>query len=468
MKLFWKKKASPIYAVLLVLLPLFASQIYVRDNLALRVHSEMNNKIKLVIYGAVLARYGDLFAKDNRNTSGISDFRYIDRLIRLRSQLNQILQTLDKFDIIIYNYNNKIIYSNLDGKVDRNFKRTITMNHQEITLLETDDHSSYVSNDGEFISLFKINIDNNDHPIFLKIMQRPNAELIKTLENYYDTLIIITGMFLLMLAFWLYKMRKRSMDILNKQYETNYELEKAKELAENENMSKSRFLANVSHELRTPLNAIIGFSEIVLSDPQIKNTENFAHLNEIHNAGSDLLRIINDILDFSKAEANKLNIEIIEFDLSRIIESCIRMLSQKVDSKKVQLTYEKEDPEVRVSGDPQRTKQVLINLITNSIKFTENGFIKILARNHKKEGIVEIQVIDTGLGIAQENIYKVLAPFGQEDNQNSRKHSGTGLGLPLSKKLIELMNGSLKIESEKGKGTTVTLMIPMAKEEKDF
>ncbi len=244
--------------------------------------------------------------------------------------------------------------------------------------------------------------------------------------------------------------------IINKQFEVNRALEEAVTKVRNESSAHTKFFANVSHELRTPLNAIIGFSEIMISEPY--NPEHLNYIKDIHNAGKHLLAIINDILDLSKASANKLTVEDIELDLNKLITSTLRLIAPRAAQAKVELIEQLPKNHIVIKGDPKRLKQVLLNLLSNAVKFTkESGSVTVLAKKDTIENLVYLQVIDTGIGIDEKDIPKVLSTFGQIDSTDSRKYEGTGLGLPLTRKLVELMNGKFAIESKLGHGTTVTL-----------
>jgi two-component system cell cycle sensor histidine kinase PleC len=248
--------------------------------------------------------------------------------------------------------------------------------------------------------------------------------------------------------------------IINKQFETNRDLEEAKNKAETENTAKTEFLANVSHELRTPLNAIIGFSEIMMSETygKIENAQYRDYVNDINNSGKHLLSVINDILDFSKASADKLKVDHVELDLNKLASSSMRFVKPRADEAKVQLLEDLPKEHIIIMADPKRLKQALLNLLSNSVKFTpENGSVTMVIRKDEGQKKVQIQVVDTGIGMSDKDIPKALASFGQVDNKLSRKYEGTGLGLPLTKKLVELMQGEFDLQSELGKGTTVTL-----------
>jgi two-component system cell cycle sensor histidine kinase PleC len=249
--------------------------------------------------------------------------------------------------------------------------------------------------------------------------------------------------------------------IINKQFETNRELEEAKVKAETESSAKTQFLANVSHELRTPLNAIIGFSEMILSETygKLENTQYKDYINDINNSGKHLLSVINDILDFSKASVDKLKVELIDLDLNKLALSSLRFVKPRADEANVKLIEDLPQEHIVMKADPKRLKQALLNLLSNSVKFTPSeGSVTLSVKKDVLKKLVYISVTDTGIGMSDQDIPKALSSFGQLDNKLSRKYEGTGLGLPLTKKLVELMNGTFDIKSIVGKGTTITLI----------
>jgi signal transduction histidine kinase len=228
------------------------------------------------------------------------------------------------------------------------------------------------------------------------------------------------------------------------------------------NRSKSEFLATMSHELRTPLNAIIGFSDIIrreLFGP--KGIERYPdYANDIHESGSHLLAIINDILDLAKAESGKLELNEMDVDAAEILESCVRMCHGRAEAGKVELVFLGGQNEVRVLADPRFLQQIVVNLLSNAIKFTpEGGRVRLDVSETPEKG-VSFAIADTGIGIAPENIQRVLRPFEQVETSLSRRHGGTGLGLPYAKRLTDLHGGELLIESELERGTTVTVKLP--------
>lgn len=238
----------------------------------------------------------------------------------------------------------------------------------------------------------------------------------------------------------------------------SYEQEKIR--AEEANQSKSEFLANMSHELRTPLNAINGFSDIMkkemfgpLGDPRYRE-----YISDILFSGQHLLSLINDILDMSKIEAGKMSLNSESMSISDMITQVLRIVRGRADENRLKLVHNEIEAH-DIEADPRAVKQILLNLATNAIKFTPEGGTVTLKVEAKATGII-IHVSDTGIGISQDDIARLAQPFEQIDSQHSRKHEGTGLGLALSKSLVELHGGNFNITSELGEGTTVTFTLP--------
>ncbi|HEX3881210.1 MAG TPA: ATP-binding protein [Stellaceae bacterium] len=250
---------------------------------------------------------------------------------------------------------------------------------------------------------------------------------------------------------------------LQQEREAAYDaLRLAKEEAEAASRAKSGFLATVSHELRTPLNAIIGFSEMMLREVlgALGNEQYRNYVGDIHASGTHLLQIINDILDLSKAESGKLELYEDVFDLRDMIRAVGQLTSTRIrDAGLSNATHLPCDlPLLR--ADERKTKQVLLNLVTNAAKFTPpGGHIEIVGDYDDETGLA-LTVVDTGIGIAPDDIGRVLEPFVQVDSSLSRQHQGTGLGLPLVKAIIELHGGSLSLASTVGVGTRVTITFP--------
>lgn len=238
----------------------------------------------------------------------------------------------------------------------------------------------------------------------------------------------------------------------------NYEQEKIR--AEEANQSKSEFLANMSHELRTPLNAINGFSDIMkkemfgpLGDPRYRE-----YISDILFSGQHLLSLINDILDMSKIEAGKMSLNAEPMSISDMITQVLRIVRGRADENRLKLVHDEIEGQ-DIEADPRAVKQILLNLATNAIKFTPEGGTVTLKVEPKSTGII-VHVIDTGIGISEDDIARLAQPFEQIDSQHSRKHEGTGLGLALSKSLVELHGGNFSMSSVLGEGTTVTFTLP--------
>ena len=243
-------------------------------------------------------------------------------------------------------------------------------------------------------------------------------------------------------------------------------LKQAKEVAETANRTKSEFLANMSHELRTPLNAIIGFSEIIREElfGPLGNTHYGEYIQDIHESGTHLLGLINDILDVSKLEAGKIDLRDEDCNVAQVVEGVVRFVRERADHGKVELVLDGLDTLPNLRADEKRLKQILLNLLSNAIKFTPpGGRVTIRGQAGDADDPLVIAIADTGIGIAPRDIPRALMPFAQIDSQLSRRYEGTGLGLPLTKSLVELFGGTLEIESELGAGTTVSVTFPAAR-----
>lgn len=232
--------------------------------------------------------------------------------------------------------------------------------------------------------------------------------------------------------------------------------------AEAANEAKSAFLSNMSHEIRTPMNAIVGMTDILLREEHSKQTREY--LNNIKNSGAALLTIINDILDFSKIESGKMEIIPEEYEPMSMFHDLSMIFLNRIGEKKVELLYDidKNMPR-KLFGDSQRLRQIVINLMNNAIKFTENGYVKLSVKvSALDEENVKLMfsVEDTGQGIKQEDIGKLFGSFSQVDTKKNHQKEGTGLGLAISKQLVELMNGTIGVTSEYGRGSTFYFEIP--------
>jgi len=238
-------------------------------------------------------------------------------------------------------------------------------------------------------------------------------------------------------------------------------LRRAKREAEAANASKSRFLANMSHELRTPLNAIIGFSEIIHGQffGDVGNERYLDYSGDILRSGRHLLAVINDVLDLSRSEAGKMVLMARETDMTDLISDCMAMVGEQCTEAGLELTVDDLDQPLVLDGDPAKLRQIFLNLLSNAIKFTERGGrIRISVTGSDKA--IAVTVADTGIGMNPEDVEIAFQPFGQVDNRLERRYEGTGLGLPLTKALVDLHKGTIVIDSARGQGTRVTVTFP--------
>ena len=242
------------------------------------------------------------------------------------------------------------------------------------------------------------------------------------------------------------------------------ELEEAKARAEEANKAKSSFLAHMSHEIRTPLNAVIGFCALGLKEDTSDEIRNY--FNKIEYSSQALLAIINEILDFSKIEAGALTLENIAFSLEEQMEQVVNVIGMKCDEKNVDfmLNMAPDTPD-NLIGDPLRLGQILSNLLTNAVKFTNHGRIELLIlhiESTKTSATIRFIVSDTGIGMTQKQKERLFSPFVQADSSITRRYGGTGLGMTITRMLTEKLNGTIDVKSEKDRGTTISLTIPFA------
>jgi signal transduction histidine kinase len=228
---------------------------------------------------------------------------------------------------------------------------------------------------------------------------------------------------------------------------------------------KDEFLANISHELRTPLNAVIGFSGLLIQEGNNELPEEVREdLRIIYQNGRNLLEMVETILDLSKIQANKFELELREIDPIQVLEDVRAVALGLILDRPVKFIYETPLWTASIVGDPVRLKQIVVNLVGNAIKFTEEGEVEM--RPYMESGSFKVMVRDTGIGMTKEETQRLFQPFQQVDGSITRRFGGTGLGLVISKRLLELMHGQIMVTSIKGLGTAFTIALPLASESK--
>jgi len=238
--------------------------------------------------------------------------------------------------------------------------------------------------------------------------------------------------------------------------------ERLQEAAEAANKSKGEFLGIISHELRTPLNAIIGFSDMMRQQMfgPLGADRYLTYAGDIHDSGNHLLEIINTILDLSKAEAGRLGLDEAEVDLVRTAETCLPLFRDETEQAQIRLRVLPPEQPLLIAADARLCRQIVINLLSNAVKFTPRGGAITVTFPSDDLGRRGVEISDTGIGIAEQDLERVILPFVQVEGSLSRNHGGTGLGLPLVKKIVELHDGTFLIDSRLGVGTTVTVWFP--------
>ena len=258
---------------------------------------------------------------------------------------------------------------------------------------------------------------------------------------------------------------KRSNEFKNRiDYMKTEELKILRVKAQNASKAKSDFLANMSHELRTPLNAIIGYSEMLMEEAEDDELDTYAEdLNKINSSGEHLLTLINDILDLSKIEAGKMEMHIEEFEFEKHLSQIEATAKPLVEKNGNEFVIEKSDDIEKLTNDQTKLRQILFNMISNAAKFTKKGTVTLGITKYDEK--VRFAVTDTGIGMNAEQLGKVFEEFTQAESSTSKDYGGTGLGLPISKKMTKMMGGVMEVESEEGRGTTFSITIPIVIQE---
>lgn len=288
-------------------------------------------------------------------------------------------------------------------------------------------------------------------------------------SNLYPNFFLIFTLFLLpisMIALKIIRSKRISEQAEFESAARIQNLEKKIERLKNENVQQSQFLANFTHELRTPLNSIIGFSGLIKDETlgPLGNEEYNKYASDINNSGVHLLSLINDILDYSKAEVGRLKINMADCDIIKVIKQCFSIVAPRANESGVDMLQSFAHPHCLLKVDQKRFKQVILNLLSNSVKFTpEKGSVTVSVFNDIKQERLYIEVKDTGVGIDEKDIPTVMALFGQVETDLNRNYEGTGIGLPFAKKLTNLMGGTFEISSKVGFGTRITLGFPWDK-----